>query len=402
MTRTLTPSADHARFATLTMPSSERLAQVGLALLAGVFYLVVGPDQSNADPFNPLAAALLQGRLSVPDPMPWLESVPAGGGAWYVPLAPGPTLVLLPVVALAGPHVLDTNILSAISGALAVWLAWGLVRQVGGSVRHAAWLTVALAFGSELTWVAASGGPHNVEHTLAMAALFGSLRLAIAGRAPVAAGFLWSYAVSCRVPIALALPLLVWLYRSRSGWVLAGAAPIAFLLAGYNISRFGSPTDFGLARIMGGDPPSSVLDEPWYDHGIFALEYLPRSLNTMLLRTFDLVSDPPWLRPNWMGASILMTMPALAWLVRARDRSLVVPWLVVALVLLPDLLHGAPGFAQFGYRFICDVLPLLWWLLAWVVVHHGLTRWLRVALVAGIVVYGYALATVWGLGFVSY
>ena len=373
-----------------------------LAIAAGLVYLLAGPGQQDNDPFNPLAAALLEGRLSIAEPMPWIESIPAPDGGWYAPLAPGPVLVLLPVVAVVGPHVVDSGVLSAIGGAIAVWLAWGLVRQVGGTVRHAAWLAVALAFGSQLTWIATSGGPHNVEHALAMAALFGSLHLGLAGRAPIAGGLLWSVAVACRVPIVLALPLFAWLYRRRVVAFVAGAAPIGAALALYNVARFGNPFDFGLARIVGGDPPESVLDEPWYEHGIFALEYLPRGLHTMLLRSFDLVDDPPWFRPSWNGTSILLTMPALLWLWRARDRGLAAAWLAVALILVPNLLHGVPGFAQFGYRFICDVLPILWWLLAWVVVRHGLTLGLRLALLAGIVVNVYGIVAVWGLNFVAY
>jgi hypothetical protein len=379
----------------------EGLVRAVLAIVAAIAYWWVGPGQANNDPFNPLAAALLQGRLSIPDPMPWLESIPAPDG-WYVPLAPGPAIVLLPVVAIFGPGAVDSSALCAIAGGVSVWLAWGLVRQIGGTARQAAWLTVALAFGSELTWVTTTAGPHNTEHALAMAFMFASLRLAIAGRAPLASGFLWAFAVACRVPMGLAFPLFVWLYRRQVARFAVAASPIAAALAAYNTARFGSPIDFGLTRIMGGDPPQSVLSEPWYDHGIMALDYLPRGLHTMLLRTFDIVSDPPWFRPNWTGASILLTMPALAWLHRARARVLVVPWLVAALVLVPDLLHGAPGFAQFGYRFICDALPILWWLLAWVVVNRGLTLGLRAALIAGIAVNAYGLWTVWSLGFVGY
>jgi hypothetical protein len=379
----------------------EALTRALLAVVAGLFFLLIGPGQQDTDPFNLLASALLAGRLSIAEPMPWLEGIPAPDG-WYVPLGPGPALLLLPVVALVGPHVVDSGALAAIAGAIAVWLAWGLVRQVGGTIRHAAWLTLGLAFGSELTWVATSGGPHNLEHALSMAAMFAVLRLVIADRAPGAAGVLWSFAVACRVPIALGLLLLAWRYRRRVVWVLAGAAPVAILLAAYNFARFGSPFDFGLARIVGGDPPVSVLDEHWYEHGIFALDYLPRSLHTMLLRSFDLVDEPPWIRPNWTGASILLTMPVLLWLWRARDRSLVVPWLTVLLILVPDLLHGVAGFAQFGYRFICDVLPILWWLLAWVAVHRGLTLGMRLALVAGIVVNVYGVVAIWLLDFVAY
>jgi hypothetical protein len=380
----------------------EGIARALLAVAAFAAYWAAGPGQENNDPFNPLAAALLQGRLSIPELMPWLESIPAPDGGWYVPLAPGPAVLLMPLVALVGPHTVDTNLLSALFGALAVWLAWGLVRQIGGTVRHATWLTVGLAAGSELTWVSTSGGPHNIEHNIAMALLFASLRLAIAGRAPAAAGLLWAVAVACRVPVGLAFPLFAWLYRRRLAWFALAAAPIAAAFAAYNMARFGSPIDFGLARIMGGDPPTSVLDEPWYDHGIIALEYLPRGLHTMFLRTFDIVSDPPWFRPNWTGASVLLTMPVLAWLHRARARELIVPWLTVVVVLVPDLLHGAPGFAQFGYRFICDVLPILWWLLAWVAVNRGLTLGMRAAIVAGIAVNAYAIWTVWGLDFVGY
>jgi hypothetical protein len=380
----------------------ERLLQLGLAIGAGLFYLLYGPGQQSNDPYFPLANALLHGRLSIADPMPWLESIPAPDGGWYVPLMPGPVIVALPLVALVGPDLVDSGAVSAVAGALSVWLAWGLVRQVGGTARHAAWLAVALAFGSELTWVAVTGGPHAVNHTVAMAATFAALRLALDRRAPVGAGLLWSVAVASRVPLLLALPLFAWRYGRRVVRFLVGAAPIGIALAFYNTARFGNPADFGLSRIVGGDPPQSVLQESWYDHGIFSIYYLPRGLHTMLLRSFDLVDDPPWFRPNWTGTSVLLTMPALLWLWRARDRALLIPWLTIALVITPDLLHGVAGFAQFGYRFICDVLPFLWWLLALVVVRFGLTPGLKVALGIGIVVNLYAVWAIWTLNFVSF
>ncbi len=126
----------------------------------------------------------------------------------------------------------------------------------------------------------------------------------------------------------------------------------------------------------------------------------------MLFRSVDFVEQPPFLRPNWMGTSILLTTPVLLFLARARARNPVVAWCLVASVLTiaPDLLHGAVGFAQFGYRFILDALPCLWIALA-LSLEARLARGdglVRAALVAGMVVNAYGLIAIWGLGFVAY
>ena len=64
------------------------------------------------------------------------------------------------------------------------------------------------------------------------------------------------------------------------------------------------------------------------------------------------------------------------------------------LVMLPDLAHGNPGFAQFGYRFILDALPLLWMLLA-IGFRDGISRSATVALLLGIPINGIFGAWYW-------
>ena len=194
-----------------------------------------------------------------------------------------------------------------------------------------------------------------------------------------------------------------WSQRFREALPLVAAlAPALVVLAVLNVVRFGNPLDFGYARIANVDGVS-VLTEPWYEHGIKSIAYLPRGLYAMLLKGFDFVDDPPWLRPEWVGTAITFTMPAVFWALRAPWRFGLVraAWLSVALILLPDLLHGASGFAQFGYRFIEDALPVLWLLLGIVVARHGLTRSLRVALAAGVVANVYGMVAIYGLGLVS-
>ena len=66
-------------------------------------------------------------------------------------------------------------------------------------------------------------------------------------------------------------------------------------------------------------------------------------------------------------------MPILWWVFEARGRLALVTAVCAVLVMLPNLAHGNPGFAQVGYRFIVDALPLLWVLLA-IAFRDGLTR----------------------------
>ena len=78
-----------------------------------------------------------------------------------------------------------------------------------------------------------------------------------------------------------------------------------------------------------------------------------------------LVDAFPYLKPDLTGLSLTLSAPFLFWAVKARGPLVAITWLSVGLVLLPDLMHGSWGFAQFGYRFILDAVPLLLLLLGW-------------------------------------
>ena len=77
--------------------------------------------------------------------------------------------------------------------------------------------------------------------------------------------------------------------------------PVA-MLAWYNVARFGSPFEFGygLIRNVAGE---SVLEEPWYPHGIVSILYLPQGLYTMLLRGPMLEEAFPWIYETTWAAS---------------------------------------------------------------------------------------------------
>ena len=122
----------------------------------------------------------------------------------------------------------------------------------------------------------------------------------------------------------------------------------------YNYVRFHSFTDFGYARIPG------VLDEPWYNHGIFSLYYIPGQAWEMLLKLWESKPKFPFLVPNGFSSSILFSSPFLFLLLRNGSSDKILKYAAwLAIIILTFLLwtHGNSGGWQFGYRYAMVLLP---------------------------------------------
>jgi hypothetical protein len=384
---------------------------VALASAAALLYAWTVSERVTLDSFLPLADAFLHGRLHIEQPMPWLELVPRPEGGWYSPFPPMPAVVLLPFVSLFGPG-FDQGIATALFGGANVAGVWWLLRRSGVDITSTHWLTAAFAIGSVHWWVAGTGTVWLHAQVVAVFFALLALILAVDRRWPLLAGVLLGCAAASRLPMGLTLPLYLALYlrlpfppvrrpsRRELGagaLFIVGLAVPAALVAIYNLARFGSPFEFGYALIPG------VLDEPWYAHGILSIEYVPRHLHLIFIRGFDYIDAFPWFRPNWSGTSLVLTMPILLLLVKARSRTTLIAygWIAVLLGLLPDVLHGAVGFAQFGYRFVLDVLPILLLMLGWVF-RERISLEARLAILVGIAVNAYGVWAVTVLDFVSF
>jgi hypothetical protein len=355
-----------------------------LALLAGTLYWITGPNGSGGDEYIPLANALLHGQILVAA-RSWVELVPLSGG-WAVPFPPAPVLFYLPVVALTDPKSwsdeLSVSIMPALVGGASVGLAYLMLRErLHLSQSAGLWITAGFAT-TTLWWVAGMGGTHHMAQISAVFFSLLALYLALAQRLPVLGGLCFALAVGSRLPVGLSLPLFLYLYRRQWWQFLLGTVPIAVAIAAYNIARFGSPIDFGYARIPSGSD-KLVTDEPWYNHGLESVLYIPNGLNTMLLSGFSI-------RPSWAGASLALTAPFLFWSFTAGGRLAIIAGVSAALVLLVDLMHGNSGFAQFGYRFALDATPILL-LLIGLGSQKRLPLGLRPAVVFG------AIFTLWGI-----
>ena len=382
-----------------------------LGVGALVLYWLTGPP-AGGDVWPPLAEAFLSGRLYLPVDRPWLELVPRPDGGQYVPLPPVPALTLIPLALVTGPETgigeLAGNTYASVVGGVNVALAYWLLLGWGVAAGPRRWLTAGFALTTHW-WVAGMAGPHHYAEICAV--MFGllGLNLAIRRRWALAAGLLLGLAAGSRLPTGLALPAYAALYawhpddgwrvRREHGWLLLGVGLVSAGLAAYNVARFGSPIDFGYAHIPSGDS-GLITDEPWFSEGLLSISYIPRHLKVIFLDGFQVVDRAPFFQPSLSGASLVLTAPFLFLAVLARGRFVPVLWVSVALVMLPDLMWGSWGFAQFGYRRILDAMPLLLLLLG--LAYRERVDWLaRILVVWGGAVHAYGIWAINVLGFVG-
>jgi hypothetical protein len=384
------------------------------AIAATAVYLFTSSrERENLDYFVRLADAFLQGRLTLPEAPSWLnELIPTEGG-WFVAYPPMPAILLVPVVAIFGPDV-HQQVVSSVLGGVAVGLAWLVLGRFELSLRVRAFLTTVFGFGTVLWYVAEVGSVWYLAHVVALGFSLAAVLLALHGRWPLWCGLLLGCAAISRLPVGLAAPFVLALLL-RIPWPprlsaidaatlrasLVFGFGLAIPLSGYalyNVARFGTPFDLGYSRIPG------VLEDPIYvEHGILSLEYIPRNLFAIFLRSWNYVDDPPFLQPSWWGLSLFLTTPLLLWLFRSplRDRRVGYALLGVAATAIPIVTHGNVGFIQYGYRFSLDVQALLFVMLAVVFERERLSRAAVFAGALGIVSSAYAIWAI-GIDFVAF
>lgn len=224
----------------------------------------------------------------------------------------------------------------------------------------AVWSGILVGFGSIIWFLSSVGSAWYLGQIAAAFFLTAAIVESLSKKRPFLVGVLLGAAYLSRLQTILSLPLFIYLLKDRLKnnkyfALLTGILPFLVFNALYNYLRFGVLWDKGYLLIPG------VLDEPWYQRGIFHLTYIPRHLK-ILFATFPVIKDkPPFILPSWDGLAIWITTPAFIYSLKVpwKKRVVRISWLTILLISLVIFSHGTTGFAQFGYRFAVDFYPIL-------------------------------------------
>jgi hypothetical protein len=376
-------------------PDRATLVGIGLAAAAAAIYWLTNRqfDAGRGDFFY-LADAFLHGRAAIDVQLGPNDVIPVGG-RFYVPFAPFPAVALMPIVALLGPVTADQveSGINALLAAAGVGMCWWLLGRVGVSrLADRFWLTVLFGFSTQILWVTTRGGVWHTGHLIATILTFACLIELFGRQRAWLVGLLAGAAFLTRAPLAFALPFYALMLEPRvvhqtadvaggyvaraagrarlHAWTLLGLGFLpsvaAFLL--YNQVRFGTPFESGYA--LATLPP---FLEAQRAKGLFSLAHLPMNLDYFLLHLPRLIPTPPFIRPDGLGMSVLITSPGLLFATQADWRRPRTWWLLGAAVtvLIPTLLYYGGGWLQYGYRYFLDSVPFVIALCGLAAVHRG-------------------------------
>src|SRR5438309_11360227 len=314
---------------------------IAVSLFAAiVFYFSTKATLHDLDYTSQIASALLHGQLGLQDKPPdWLNEMIPWEGRYYSAFPLGAVISMLPVALLRNTgliHDFPGDILASLIAGLCVYFFFQVANAFGAdyssleskSLARRIMLALFPIFGT-WTWCNLGfGGAWQLALGFALLGEVGALYFTLIQPCPFVAGAFFALAFGNRTELILVLPIFLYLWftipdgnepirLSTIGQRLRKKAPnlisfmvlpvtLGILTAEYNFARFHSIFDFGYARIP------RVLQEPWYQHGLFSLHAIPGNMHHMVFKGFgDTLPKFPYIQPYAFGCSIFLASPFL-------------------------------------------------------------------------------------------
>jgi len=354
-----------------------------VALLAGLaFYFSTKAVHNHFDYTYRIALELLRGHVGLTGKPPsWLSEMVPAGGKYYSVFPLGAVLANIPVALLRKiglVHAWPAHELAAAIASGCVFFFYRLSHVLEISRPRRILLALFPVFAT-WTWCNLGlGGAWQIALGFAVLGQAAALYYTLVRRNPWLAGIWFAVAFGNRTELFITLPVyLFFLYQHgkvrheddqiiagfpRRSWIELGkflAVPALLLLgtAAYNWTRFSSLTDFGYSRIPG------VLNEPWYQHGLFSLHAIRWNSYEMLFRGTGDIPIFPYLQFGAFGCSIFLASPFLFLLFREGGQHRAIWWSTIGVLTFILWCHGNAGGWQFSYRYAMVLLPWMFLLL---------------------------------------
>ncbi|HKP68095.1 MAG TPA: hypothetical protein VJV05_02350 [Pyrinomonadaceae bacterium] len=368
-----------------------------IASASAVLYYISNPNpQGYYDYTFRVAANMLGGRVAFTETPPsWLNEFVPFEGFFYSVFPLGSVISMMPFALLNVLGVITdmpAGIISALCAGVICLFLFLIGKRYDLDRTRLVVMSLGVLFGTWMWTNLTMAGAWQLALGFAMVGELGAIYFTVYDRRPIVAGMFFALAFGNRTEVLLTAPVFLWLLWSEKGRKgerkkgSKGDAPsdatgsptpflpfsrsavlrvalfcVAPFLLGvatliYNYVRFHSFTDFGYARIPG------VLNEPWYNHGIFSPYYIPGQMWEMFWHAWETRSTFPYVTPNPYSSSILWSSPFLFFALRfgARDRVLKwAAWIAVIFLCILLWMHGNSGGWQFGYRYAMVCLPWL-------------------------------------------
>lgn len=377
--------SSNAKMAAMDETANRKDYWVALTLAlvtTAVFFLSIKATEEHFDYTARIASALLQGKLGMDkEPPSWLNEMVPVSGRYYSVFPLGAVTSMLPVAALQKfklIHNFPGRALAALIAGMTIWFLFRVSAIGATSVLKRVMLSLVLIFGT-WTWCNLGfGGAWQIALGLAVLGEVAALYFVLVEFRPLVAGAFFALAIGNRTEIVLCLPIFIYFLIEQiapevAGWTalwqksreklrvfiyfLIFPVALALFTALYNYARFGSPFDFGYARIP------RLLQEPWYQHGLFSLHAIPWNAYKMLGEGFGDLPVFPFIHPYAFGCSIFLASPFLFLLFREGGPHKIAAWTAIGLLTFVLWTHGNPGGWQFSYRYGMVLLPWMFLLL---------------------------------------
>ena len=352
---------------------------LSISAFSGVVYYFSNPKPGSYYDYTfRVAENLLRGSIGFAEKPPqWLNEFVPFDGVWYSVFPFGAVITMIPFALLKVGGLLNdmpSRLIAAMCAGVACIFMLLIARGYKTDRVRSIVTTLGILFGT-WTWANVTfGGAWQLALGFALVGELGAIYFTLIDRRPLIAGAFFALAFGNRTEILLTAPIFFWLLRAdpadsavspqaqTDSWIprIAGFCVFPFILGIstliYNYVRFHSFSDFGYARIPG------VLNEPWYEHGIFSPYYIPRQIWEMLFKLWEFRPGFSLPVPNPFSSSIIISSPFVLFAFRRGSRNKFVKYLCWAAVLVICVvlwMHGNSGGWQFGYRYAIAVLPFL-------------------------------------------